>query len=297
MSTVIKHPIFIIGCNRSGTTLLFRNLSMHPDLWSLYIESQEEFYRYWPIHPELGDRLTQPPSNEIRSSLVRDLYDHAHNKERFRDTPLIGRIPTKLFQRPVGRFYKPETIRLVEKTPANSLRIPMLAQAFPDARFLHIVRRGEAVVSSLMEGWKNWSGTADGENWRYTKWHYLVPPGWKNWSGRPLEEICTYQWVASNLAARFDLERWAPGRFLILLYENLIATPRDDYRNIEEFCGLRRSESFERIVDGATDRVFTTGGSRPRSEKWKQLHYPEIMRMRHVIEPLNERYYCDPEVK
>jgi hypothetical protein len=294
---MINRPIFIIGCNRSGTTLLFRNLSMHPDLWSLYIESQDEFYRYWPIHPEFGDRLTQPPSDEIGSGLIRDLYDRAHNKERFRDTPLTGRIPTRVFQRPVGRFYKPETIRLVEKTPANSLRIPMLAQAFPDASFLYIVRRGEAVVSSLMEGWKNWSGTADGEDWRYTKWHYLVPPGWRSWTGRPLEEICTYQWVASNLAARFDLERWAPKRFLILRYEDLIATPSEDYQNIAQFCGLRRSESFGRVVAGATDRVFATGGSRPQSEKWKQLHYTEIMRMRHVIEPLNERYYRDPEVK
>ena len=30
---MIEKPIFIIGCNRSGTTLLFRNLSEHPELW------------------------------------------------------------------------------------------------------------------------------------------------------------------------------------------------------------------------------------------------------------------------
>jgi len=187
---VLERPIFIIGCNRSGTTLLFRTLSRHPDLWSLYVESQDVFYRHWPIHPETGDRVTRPPPEEARLGLVRDLYDRAHNKEFFLDTPLIGRVPSKLFQRPLGRIYKPGVIRLVEKTPSNTLRVPMLAQAFPDARFLFIIRRGEDVVSSLMEGWRNWSGTPEGEDWRYTKWHYLVPPCWQAWTERPLEEIC-----------------------------------------------------------------------------------------------------------
>ena len=50
----LEQPIIVLGCNRSGTTLLFNNLSAHPDTWSLYIESQDIFYRHHPIHPELG---------------------------------------------------------------------------------------------------------------------------------------------------------------------------------------------------------------------------------------------------
>jgi predicted secreted protein len=51
-SELLTQPIIIIGCNRSGTTLLFRNLSSHPDIWSLYIESQDIFYKYYPSMKE-----------------------------------------------------------------------------------------------------------------------------------------------------------------------------------------------------------------------------------------------------
>lgn len=294
---MLNRPIFIIGCNRSGTTLLFRNLSMHPDMWSLYVESQDEFYRRWPIDPQLGDRVVDPPSAEVSDQLSRDLYRAAHNKERFRDTPLLGMIPPKLLQRPLGVLWKRPPIRLVEKTPANALRIPMLARVFPDALFLFIVRRGEDVVSSLMEGWKNWSGTEGREAWRYSKWHYLVPPGWQEWTGRPLEDICTFQWTSSTETAKQDLDRWAPDRYLELRHEDLIADPVSGYRRITEFCGLRQSPSFDRVMDGATDRVFTTGGSRPRSDKWKRLHRDPILRVRDTIESLNARYYDDPELE
>ncbi|MGI9038886.1 MAG: sulfotransferase family protein [Gemmatimonadota bacterium] len=293
---MIDRPIFIIGCNRSGTTLLFRNLSMHPDLWSLYIESQDEFYRHWPIDPEQGDRVAELPAPKVADALARDLYHSAHNKEQFRDAPVLGAIPPKLLQRPLGVLWKRPPIRLVEKTPANTLRVPMLARVFPDARFVFIVRRGEDVVSSLMEGWKNWSETEDESAWRYTKWHYLVPPGWQEWTGRPLEDICTFQWTSSTETAKTDLERWAPDRYVELRHEDLIADPTAGYRRIAEFCDLRASKSFDRVIESATDRLFTTGGSKPRSDKWKRLHYAEIMRVREKIEALNAKYYEDPEI-
>jgi hypothetical protein len=53
---LIDRPIIVIGCNRSGTTLLFRNLSEHPLTWSLYEEGQHVFYRHFPIDPDRGDR-------------------------------------------------------------------------------------------------------------------------------------------------------------------------------------------------------------------------------------------------
>jgi len=41
---LLDAPIITIGCNRSGTTLLFNNLAAHPVAWSLPIESQEIFH-------------------------------------------------------------------------------------------------------------------------------------------------------------------------------------------------------------------------------------------------------------
>ncbi len=44
--------------------------------------------------------------------------------------------------------------QIVSKNPFNSLRIPLLAKLFPDARFIHIVRHPYAVVPSTQHLWK-----------------------------------------------------------------------------------------------------------------------------------------------
>ena len=289
--SMIQRPIFIIGCNRSGTTLLFRNLSEHPDLWSLYVEAQPIFHARFPIDPELGERVPGPVDPALAAGIREDLYRQAHNKEAFLDRFALGRIPPKLVQRPLNRLYKPDSIRLVEKTPANSLRIPFLVEAFPDARFIYMVRRGEAVVSSLMEGWKMWNRVPEGGTWTYSKWHYLVPPGWQEFVDRPLEEICAHQWIESNRLAREDLDRLAADRYLLVRHEDLIADPSTNYARILEFCELRDSEYFSTVIDRANEKKYTTGGSAPKKEKWRSLHAKEIERVRHQLASINRLYY------
>jgi len=288
---LIEKPIFIIGCNRSGTTLLFRNLSEHPDLWSLYVEAQEVFHSQFPVDPVEGERVAGPVESYTATAIRDGLYRQAHNKEAFQDRLLLSQVPPRFIQRPLNRLYKPPAIRLVEKTPANSLRIPFLAEAFPDARFIYVVRRGEAVVSSLMEGWKRWNDTPESEPFRFKKWHYLVPPGWQEYVDEPLEIICALQWIESNRFAYQDLERLASDRYLLVRHEDLVSDPVSAYERILGFCGLRESEYFDSVVSRANTHAYTTGGSAPRRHKWKELHLDEIERIRSSLTPVNELFY------
>lgn len=291
-NSLLDRPIIVLGCNRSGTTLLFNNLSAHPGTWSLYIESQEIFYRHYPIQENTGDEVTTPPPDRVAEDIRAYFLEKSHNKEIFKDRSLLRLIPRKLLQRPAARLYKHPPLRLVEKTPANCFRIPLLTGLFPDARFLFLIRRGEDVVSSLMEGWKNWSGTGTGA-WTYTRWHYLVPPGWQAWRHRPLQEICAFQWVEANRAAWEGLNRLAQGRFMALRHEDLMADPPAAYRKILEFCGLRSSAWFDTVIGRIGRRVFTTGGSAPRPEKWRTLHEEEVESVRHILAPLHAEFYPD----
>lgn len=286
----LPRPIFIIGCNRSGTTLLFNNLSYHPSTWSLYIEGQDVFHRHYPVDPEKGELVDAPPSAGVAESIRDGLYRGSHNKEYFKDTPLLRRIPRKALQRPLGKLYKPDSIRLVEKTPANSLRIPLLCGTFPDAKFLFLVRRGEDVVSSLMEGWKNWSKTA-GDDWHFTRWHYLVPPGWQRFREKSLQEICAFQWAEATRRAWEDLNRLAADSFLLLKHEELMADPAGEYRRILDFCELQPSSYLDTLLSTLPKRVYTTGGSKPKPQKWKQLHGAEIESVLHKIDPVNAHFY------
>lgn len=289
-SNRLSRPIFIIGCNRSGTTLLFNNLSYHPLTWSLYVEAQDVFHRHYPVDPEKGELVNEPPTTAVAEAIRHELYARSHNKEFFKDTPLLSSTPRKLLQRPLGRLYKPYSIRLVEKTPANSLRIPLLHSMFPDAKFLFLVRRGEDVVSSLMEGWKNWSNTVD-NSWHYTKWHYLVPPRWQRFREKSLQEICAFQWAEATLTAWKDLNRLASRDFLLLKHEDLMAAPAEGYCRILEFCELPASRYLEKLLSAMPNRVYTTGGSSPRPQKWMQLHRAEIESVLHTIAPVNALFY------
>ena len=285
----LPRPIFVIGCNRSGTTLLFNNLSAHPVTWSLYIEGQDVFYRHIPLHPDEGERVTETSDPTVAHAIRQELYTRAHNKEYFKDRALLRHIPRKMLQRPLGMLYKGRQIRLVEKTPANSLRIPLLNQVFPDARFLFLVRRGQDVVSSLMEGWKNWSRT--GSEWHYTKWHYLAPAGWQDYRDRPLQEICAFQWIQSTLEAWQAINRLAPDRFLLLRHEDLMTSPREEYGRILQFCELPASGYLDSLLEKIRGRVYTTGGSKPRPDKWREMHETEILSVGDRIDAVNPLFY------
>ena len=202
---LIEHPIFVIGCSRSGTTLLFRTLCAHPLLWTRYEENQHVFHRFFPIDAELGEAVPDPAPPEIATALVDQLYGEAHNKEYFKDRGVLKLIPRKALQTPVNPLYKRPPLRLLEKTPANCFRIPLLSGAFPDARFVLLLRRPEDTISSLMEGWRRQlarvifdrDSNIEDRALRESRWHYLVPPGWARWVDEPLERICAFQWVSS----------------------------------------------------------------------------------------------------
>ena len=49
-------------------------------------------------------------------------------------------------------FARSRTIRLLENTPENCLRLPFLLEIFPDARAIYRLRDGRPNIHSLMEG-------------------------------------------------------------------------------------------------------------------------------------------------
>jgi hypothetical protein len=188
---MIQSPTLIIGCPRSGTTLLFNMLSEVPSLWSIGYESKEIIERFhapstkgWAsgaldaadLTPKSRtymlrafERGAAPGSFWQRVGRVRERLGSSRSyraiKRRGRTTaagaaassalPQQGLDAIRAYVRVRNRISPPRRpVRLVEKTPENCLRLPFLLALFPDARVLYLTRDGHSNVHSLIEGWK-----------------------------------------------------------------------------------------------------------------------------------------------
>lgn len=188
---MIKSPILIVGCARSGTTLLYHILSEAPELWSIGDESKVIIERChhpaakgWKSGELTAGDLTSRSRDRIladfaarvapgsywqRVNTVRRAVNssalYAALKRRGRsDAPgasVGSALPGSglaLFHALVrlrNRVAPPgASIRLLDKSPEHCLRLPFLAALFPDARILFLTRDGRDNVHSLMEGWR-----------------------------------------------------------------------------------------------------------------------------------------------
>src|SRR5690606_7439082 len=126
---VLEQPILVIGAVRSGTQLLARVLAAHPDL--AYIDEPTLTWRRGNGH--LPHEMF--PVSAARPEVVRSI------RERFRE----------MCEAQGGS-------RILEKSPANTLRLGFVRQVFPDARLLHLVRDGRDVAVSVR---RKFEGNAD----------------------------------------------------------------------------------------------------------------------------------------
>ena len=112
--------VFVIGSPRSGTTFLGRSLGTLPG----FVDLGEVA----PLKAAIPELAGLPP--EEAAPRVRRILDA---------TRRIGLVGTR---------------RAVEQTPETAFVAEAAARAFPEARFLHVVRDGRDVVCSLVErGW------------------------------------------------------------------------------------------------------------------------------------------------
>lgn len=122
-------PIIIGGVPRSGTTLLRVMLTSHPNLCG-----GPEF-KLLPFVSQLYQLATS--LGDINS-----YYKITQNKL----DQMFGELATEFFE---DYRHAHQGKRLVEKTPQNLLEMPFLAKMLPKAQFIHVIRDGRDVATSL----------------------------------------------------------------------------------------------------------------------------------------------------
>src|SRR6266545_3907762 len=196
---------------------------------------------------------------------------------------LPRRGPRPRRQPPAAREPLPGGGRL--KTPKNSLRVPFLAQAFPDAFFLYLYRDPRETISSMLDAWT--SGrfvTFPGlPGWKDLPWSLLLVPGWRDLEGQSLAEIVTRQWITATEILLDDLEALPPGRWCVAGYDQLIADPQAEIARLCDFAGL----AWDRELSAPLPLSRHTLTS-PAPEKWRH-NAPELEPVIARVTPVAER--------
>jgi len=256
-----KDPIFIIGCPRSGTTLLFRLLSRHEGLGSVAGEGHIFWNTYQ--HPRRygwsSDRATQM---DIKPGESRYIYS------AIRESTGSGRF--------------------LEKTPRNCLRIPYLEALFPEARYVLLKRSGLDTVSSLIEGWRVRHGISyrlpeplQLKEYQGRFWSYLLPPGWRQVADTSIAEVAALQYVASYETALDDLAQIDEDRVIELSFEQLLSEPVTHSERLLEALDLVPSAGVSSMAANLTAHPVQAN-SPPRPDKWRERAGE--------IEPVLERF-------
>jgi hypothetical protein len=305
---MIINPVFIIGCPRSGTSLLFTLLRTSSALWSTGDEGRD----IWEVHHHPSRRgwesnalgpedVTEGSRAFIHAAFERDslpgtiwrlpiILPHGGGRLAF-----LSRRLRRWLWSTAAPFRRNGSVRLLEKTPDNCLRIPFIQAVFPDASFIYLKRDGRANINSLIEGWK--AGRRF-EQYRVPVelsipghngggWRFGLPPGWRDFVSRPLDEVCAYQWVSYNEAVlRVADPLVRTGRLLPVKYEDLTRRPSEALKTITAFLGIpyeRHMDRYDRklpIVSRMTD---------PEPDKWKRQNSVAIERIVPIIRPTMHR--------
>ena len=167
------------------------------------------------------------------------------------------------------------TLRFLEKTPKNALRIPFLDAAFPDAQFIFLWREPRANLASIIEAWKagRWV-TYRGLDERADPWSLLLPPDWRAMRDAPLPEIAAFQWESANRIALDDLAKIDRNRWTTVTYEDLIANPRAVIERLTKFMGIGIDAGLEQRLAAPLPPSRQTN-TPPDAQKWR-LHEAEI---------------------
>jgi len=217
---------FLVACPRSGTTLLQAMLAGHPAVQAF---PETHFFDglYW------GKRAAL-----LRGLLGRRLLERLSRRLGCPDLEL----PRPGWRRrPHERAYlrlldtaarRAEAAAWVEKTPPHLHFIPAIVRVAPDARFIHLLRDGRAVVASLFEVGR-----------RY-------PHRWP-WA-RSLD-ACIARW---NRSLRDHLFWSRRAGHLLCRYEQLVTDPENDLRRACALLGQDFDPAMLRFQDRADAIVW-----------------------------------------
>ena len=255
-----KAPVFVLGCHRSGTNLLY-DMLMSAGGFAKYSDALG-------VHPTLIPRFGDLSSLSHR----RKLMEVWLRSKAFQRSGLEAeQIRSQILERcnSGGEFYRIVMGEIARRQgverwaaydPDNAFHIPSIHEEIPEALFVHIVRDGRDVAFGLSK--KNWIP--------YLPWD----------SGRRILIMGAFwQWMVTK--GRVNGQR-AAANYMEVRFEDLVVHPHETLAQLGSF--LEQDLNYERILQSPVGVVARPNSSHPLdsaaggfgpAQRWKQQLSPE----------------------
>jgi hypothetical protein len=227
--------VFIVGCPRSGTTLLERIVDAHPqvaiihEMWWLlkWYKERVGMTAEGSVTPELVARLMGYRKFTKRVHLGREELEGLVRS----DEPVTyARFMTGVFDLYAKARGKPLA---GDKTPENVRQLETLHGLWPKARFVHLIRDGRDVCLSV-------------RNWRKTVKVLERSP---TWTEDPVTSVAL--WWKWHVQLGREAGSWlGPDRYYEMRYESLVAHPAEECAKLCTFFGLHYDEAMTSYHEG-----------------------------------------------
>jgi hypothetical protein len=226
--------VFIVGCPRSGTTLLHRLADAHPELAIVH-------ETLWiPGFYERRAGLT--PDGDVTPALLPRLIEHRRFGQLGIDADELERLLDAMAPVSFARFVsalfdgygEARGKRLVgDKSPGYVRSIPVLHALWPRAKFVHLIRDGREVWLSVA-GWKKGQRSAG----RFA-----------TWKADPLATTALW-WERSVRLGREAGASLDPRLYREVRYDDLVQDPERECHGLCAFLGLDYDDAMLRFHEG-----------------------------------------------
>lgn len=201
----LMQPVFIIGTNRSGTSVVSSIFSQHPDLEGIfaghtspeYTQNQKhvngycESFHIWPW-------LIDPKSEFQRGGKYRTLWSHpSYISEHYRDS-IENKSEGVDLLNAIEKFRSSTDKSPLIKDQFNLLRIGLIKDILPKAKFIFVVRNFEDFLPSCQDCWfeEDFQHPSIGQHW-----------------------------LMGNQTALYDLKKYYPGNYSLIHYNDILKNP------------------------------------------------------------------------
>lgn len=234
-------PVFVVGANRSGTSLITYILSQHPKLEGLFKTNKISIDDVGHIrgYCESGHIWTflKVAYRKRKKNKQLPLWSLPNYLSTIYKNKVSGKFQCYLLVAAILKYRKTNKIPLI-KDNYNTLRVGLIKQVFPKARFVFIYRES---CNYITNGLHKWTYDKSGAPFNYS------------------EPRIGLHWYLVNTIALYDLETYAKNDYAVIKLE--------DINNDESIC----YKALDNLLHGIRLEQYYFDLSEIRFNKGKQV--------------------------